>query len=234
MPVLTLRDIVCTRTLMHVLRSYTWRMTSGRHLISSARRCGPAGSVPVSALSASAGSNLAPCTLHPIAQPLDPSSFPLHVKPKRAIQHPKSLGGVFSERPPDCIDRYALCNASLCLHAHSLLGEHPRDWTDRHADGARWLAPDRRATLFKPYVGCKFDSPAGMVLPLQSWKLIMDHATAFCDPSAVAYEDAIHALQVPLPQLASDVLLHARPNVKVPSTRGRMRVASAGWPSLDG
>ena len=77
----------------------------------------------------------------------------------------------------------------------SVLGEHPRDWTERHADSARWLGAEHRALLYRPYVGCSLNSPAGMALPVRSWQAITQHAEAFCDRHHLAYDDAIHALQ---------------------------------------
>ena len=79
--------------------------------------------------------------------------------------------------------------------AGSVLGEHPRDWTARHADSATWLSPEKRAHLHRPYVGCALNSPAGMLLPARTWQAIVIHADSYCDRSLVPYDDAIHALQ---------------------------------------
>ena len=77
----------------------------------------------------------------------------------------------------------------------SIVGEHPSDWTEQHADASRWLAADRRAMLYKPYVGCSFNSPAGMSIPARTWESLMHHSESYCDRHIVAYDDAIHALQ---------------------------------------
>ena len=41
--------------------------------------------------------------------------------------------------------------------AGSVLGDHPRDWHERHRDGAHWLDPATRALLHRPYVGCNYN-----------------------------------------------------------------------------
>ena len=63
----------------------------------------------------------------------------------------------------------------------SVLGDHPRDWHERHRDGAHWLAPATRALLHRPYVGCNYNSPAGMTLPSRAWAAIRQGAAAYCD-----------------------------------------------------
>jgi len=85
----------------------------------------------------------------------------------------------------------------------SIVGEHPRDWHERHVDSAAWLAPNTRALLHKPYVGCNFNSPAGMAMPRKSWRAIEAHAAAYCDREVHAYDDAIHLLQNTPPHDAS-------------------------------
>ena len=76
-----------------------------------------------------------------------------------------------------------------------MLGDHPRDWHERHRDGAHWLDPATRALLHRPYVGCNYNSPAGMTLPSRAWSTIRQSAAAYCDRTVNAYDDAIHALQ---------------------------------------
>ena len=92
----------------------------------------------------------------------------------------------------------------------SVLGEHPPDWTERHADAAKWLTASQRALLYKPYVGCSLNSPAGITIPARTWDALRRHADAYCDRHVVAYDDAIHALQ----------------NAQSPS---RARVLEPGW-----
>lgn len=75
------------------------------------------------------------------------------------------------------------------------MGEHPRDWYERHAEPARWLAPEKRSLLYHPYVGCNFNSPAGMSLPARTWQSIVQRRDQFCDARVLAYDDAIHAMQ---------------------------------------
>ena len=81
----------------------------------------------------------------------------------------------------------------------SIVGEHPRDWRERHAEAKTWLAPSTRALLHAPYVGCNYNSPAGMAMPRKSWRAIEAHAATFCDREVHAYDDAVHALQNGLP-----------------------------------
>lgn len=76
----------------------------------------------------------------------------------------------------------------------SVVGEHPRDWTEKHADSAKWLGSERRGMLYKPYVGCSLASSAGMSLPAQSWERVVAHAAAFCDKALVGYEEALHSM----------------------------------------
>ena len=91
------------------------------------------------------------------------------------------LRGVREEHCPECLG--------------SVLGDHPRDWTERYAEAARWLAGDRRALLYRPFVGCSFNSPAGLALPAGAWERITANADGYCDRGVVAYDDALHALQ---------------------------------------
>ena len=68
----------------------------------------------------------------------------------------------------------------------SVVGDHPRDWTERHTDAAVWLSPARLQALNVPYVGCNFNSPAGMALPRRLWAQLTAHAEAFCDELGLA------------------------------------------------
>ena len=46
-------------------------------------------------------------------------------------------------------------------HRRELVGEHPRDWTERHADAEGWRAKAAQ-WAHRAYVGCNYNSPAAM------------------------------------------------------------------------
>ena len=62
----------------------------------------------------------------------------------------------------------------------SVVGEHPRDWTEHYADGGKWVSK-AHTLLFRPYVGCSLNSPAGMSIPRQTWGAIQQNAKDYCD-----------------------------------------------------
>lgn len=76
-----------------------------------------------------------------------------------------------------------------------VLGDHPRDWTERHADPTRWLTSERLRSLHRPSVTCSYNSPAGISIPFHSWRAISGSDANFCDRTVPAYDDAIHAMQ---------------------------------------
>jgi len=96
----------------------------------------------------------------------------------------------------------------------TVVGDHPRDWTAEHANAAAWASAGARPLLHRLYVGCAYNSPAGMSLPRATWDVVRASADAYCDPEIAAYDDAIHALQNEL----------RRPGVEP----GRRRL-EAGW-----
>ena len=91
------------------------------------------------------------------------------------------------------------------------MGDHPRDWTERHTDGRRWLGGEKLRWLHRPYVSCNFNSPAGISMPLRSWRALTQEPSGFCDQTIPAYDDAIHALQNELPDRKRVVEPGARP-----------------------
>ena len=92
----------------------------------------------------------------------------------------------------------------------SVLGDHPRDWTERHTDSSSFLGGRAgHPSLYRAFVGCPFNSPAGLLLPATTWQVVIEHAAAYCDRAIVPYDDAIHALQN--------------------GGRGRKRVLEPGW-----
>jgi len=77
----------------------------------------------------------------------------------------------------------------------SIVGDHPRDWTDQHANAHVWLGGERLRWLRRPNVVCSYNSPAGISMPLRSWRVIAQPSSGFCDRRVPAYDDAIHAMQ---------------------------------------